>query len=116
VITVTPISETLNDLSAARLRAAMQDHVKQGRLQHIFDLRDLRLLETGTLSGLIRSLRTLREAGGSATLVADQPRIRTILRATGLDRVFGVYEDVSEAITSLTRKRLIPVGGGADIA
>jgi anti-anti-sigma factor len=116
VITVTPISETLDELSSARLRVAMQEHVKQGRLKHIFDLRDLRLLETGTLSGLIRSLRTLREAGGSATLVADQPRIRTILHATGLDRVFGVYDDVSDAIGSLQRKHLVPIGGGADIA
>ena len=115
MITITPISETVDDLSAARLRAAMQGHVQRGRLRHILDLRSLPMLETGTLSALIRSLRTVREAGGSVTLVADQPRIRTILAATGLDRVFAVFADLEEAIGSMERKRLLPVGG-ADIA
>ncbi len=115
-VTVTPISETLNEVSSARLRASMQEHVKTGRLRHVFDLRGLGLLETGTLSGLIRSLRIVREAGGSVAVVADQSRIRNILHITGLDRVFGVYPDVSDAIGSLMRKRLIVLDGGADIA
>jgi anti-sigma B factor antagonist len=105
---VTPVTAPLHDLAGERLRDTIRDHVLEGRLDHLIDLRSLAELDSRSLAALIRSLRVVREAGGSVGLIVDQPNFTRVLSITGLDRVFPVYKNDRDAFAALESARLVP--------
>jgi anti-anti-sigma factor len=100
---LTVISDTMDDAAARRLRTTMCGHVAQGNIVHVFDMRELTALDSCTLAALIRALRIVREVGGSIRLVAGHPNVLGILSMTALDRVFGVYQNGSDAVSGSRR-------------
>jgi len=107
-IHVTIISESLDQVSAQRLRHQLRDQLLEGRMAHAIDLRELACLDSPTLAALIQSLRAVREAGGTISLLVRQPHIIKILSITGLDRIFAIYADVEAAAAALNARRPIP--------
>ena len=61
------------------------------------DLRAVDFLDSTGLGALVGSLKRLREQDGSLTLVTAADRVLTILRLTGLNRVFTLHPSVPEA-------------------
>jgi anti-sigma B factor antagonist len=105
---VTTVSAPLHDIAGERLRNEIRDHVRDGRLDHLIDLRALAELDSRSLAALIRALRIVRERGGSVGLIVDQPNFARVLSITGLDRVFPVYPSEREAFAALASARLVP--------
>jgi len=96
---VTPVSQVLDEISGRRLHGTIRRYVRDGRLEHAVDLRLLAYVDSPTLAALIRALRAVREVGGSISLIVDQPQIRKVLSVTGLDRIFSVYHNETEAFS-----------------
>ncbi len=64
----------------------------------VVDLAKTTFLDSIALGAIIGGGNGAREAGGWLRLVAPQPNIRRTLRLTGIDRVFGLYDTVDQAL------------------
>ncbi len=63
------------------------------------ELLDSTGLSTG-LGVLVGGLKRARQAGGSLQLVCTKPPVLTVLRVTGLLKVFPVNSSVEDAVTA----------------
>jgi len=107
-LVITPVADLLDEMTGRRLQAAVRGYVQRGELVQAVDLRHLTYIDSPTLAALIRVLRAVREVGGSIGLIVDQPNILKVLSITGLDRIFPVYRDESEAQADAEASRLVP--------
>lgn len=72
-----------------------------------FDLRPLSNIDSATLAALIRSLRAVRQVGGTIGLIVNQPNILKVLSITGLDRIFPVYSTEDELFAAVSHREII---------
>ncbi|MBE1537472.1 STAS domain-containing protein [Actinomadura algeriensis] len=86
--------------TAARLRDDLAALLGDGARHLVLDLGDVSFMDSSGLSVLAGVFPLLRESGALA-LAAVNPRIREVLRTTGLTRLFPIYTSVDTAITVL---------------
>ena len=84
--------------TAPELREHVIKLVADGVRHITADLRAVDFLDSTGLGALVGSLKRLREQDGSLTLVTAADRVLTILRLTGLNRVFTLHPSVPEAL------------------
>jgi anti-sigma B factor antagonist len=66
----------------------------------VVDLSETTFIDSTTLGVLISGVKRLRPAGGRLELVVTDRTIRKIFDITGLDRVFVLHEERSQAISA----------------
>lgn len=96
VAVLTPVGEFdigTVDLLRSAILAALEDVSSL-----VLDLAQTTFLDSMALGTIISSGRRAREAGGWVRLVAPQPNIRRTLKLTEMDRVFGLYDSVDQAL------------------
>jgi anti-sigma B factor antagonist len=64
----------------------------------VIDLSGVDLIDSIGLGVLIGALRRVRAADGQLVLVVSEPRVRSVFRATDLDRVFTITESLRAAV------------------
>ena len=94
------VSGEIDVFTAPQLREHVIKLVADGGRHITADLRAVDFLDSTGLGALVGSLKRLREQDGSLTLVTAADRVLTILRLTGLNRVFTLYPSVPEAIAN----------------
>jgi len=57
------------------------------------DIRQVTFMDSTGLCVLIGALKKAKACGGTLCLVNDQPRHETVLRVSGLNRVFAIHPD-----------------------
>jgi anti-anti-sigma factor len=67
----------------------------------IADMSELMFLDSAGLGMFITVLRSLEERGGSVSIAGCHPSVRRALTITRLDRVFQIFDSVSEARAAL---------------
>lgn len=83
--------------TAPLLRRRVDQIVESGRRDLVLDLRPVTFIDTAGLGALVGCQETTTRHAVSLELVCDQPRLRKILRITGLDRVFTVHAELERA-------------------
>ncbi|MEV5830332.1 STAS domain-containing protein [Spirillospora sp. NPDC052242] len=86
--------------TAARLRDDLAALLGDGARHLVLDFGDVEFMDSSGLSVLAGISPLLPDAGALA-LVAVSPRIRDVLRTTGLTRLFPIYSSVDTAILVL---------------
>jgi anti-sigma B factor antagonist len=100
--TVVSVHGELDLAAADELRDALSDgSSEEGTNRLIVDLVGTTFLDSTALSVMAAAAKALEAAGGSLTVVADDPRILRILRLTGLDRTIRVERSLAEAVARL---------------
>ncbi|GGX60551.1 STAS domain-containing protein [Streptomyces minutiscleroticus] len=102
------IVETRGPLAVAAVRGEMDLHTTADFYPRataliddhphvILDLSGITFCDSSGLNTLLRLRRHADENGGRLTLAAPTDRVMHILRLTGIDTVFPLYADVTEA-------------------
>lgn len=99
---VIDVAGEIDVYTAPRLREAIIEIINQGRTHLIVDVEHVDFLDSTGLGVLVGALKRVRSAGGSLDIVCTHERIIKIFEITGLDKVFGLYGSVSEAISAHT--------------
>ncbi|MFD0902668.1 STAS domain-containing protein [Actinomadura sediminis] len=86
--------------TVARLRDDLAALLGDGARHLILDFGDVAFMDSSGLSVLTGIFPLLRDSGALA-LVSVNPRIREVLRTTGLTRLFPIYSSVDTAILVL---------------
>ncbi|MCW2855173.1 MAG: anti-sigma factor antagonist [Marmoricola sp.] len=94
------------DLLRATLAAAISPH----RTKLVIDLAGTRFLDSMALGTIIGAGRRASGWGGWLRLVAPPSNIRKVLRLTEIDTVFGLYDNVEQALGHNLESATRPTG------
>jgi len=83
---------------ATSLNDELHKLVKESKVKVVVDLGNVKFMNSSGLGMLIRSLTTLRNAGGDLKLARASEKIESLLMVTKLITVFDHYESVDEAV------------------
>lgn len=70
--------------------------------QFVFDLEQVRCLPSACLGALLNFQQEVEHCRGRIALVHSADSIATLFRVTQLDEVFGLFDDIEQALASLT--------------
>ncbi|NTW28710.1 MAG: STAS domain-containing protein [Coriobacteriia bacterium] len=83
--------------TAPQLRERIIAAIEGGCTNVVVDLEGVGFIDSSGLGVLVSALRRAREKDGSVRIVCTRENILKIFRITGLDKVFPIFANVSEA-------------------
>lgn len=83
--------------TAPKLKDALVTAIEGGCSNVIINLEQVGFIDSSGLGVLVSALRRARERGGAVRVVCTRDNILKIFRITGLDKVFPIFSDASEA-------------------
>jgi anti-sigma B factor antagonist len=83
--------------TAPQLKEQLVTVLEDGCTSVIIDLEKVTFIDSSGLGVLVGALRRARERGGAVRLVCTRDSVLKIFRITGLDKVFPIFSDASEA-------------------
>lgn len=99
-VTVVTVSGTLEAVSAPALGEQLDALLAAGAQRFVIDLAGVRFLDSSGIAVLVRLFKRVRIGHGDVRLAGLQPPVEKIIRLVRLDRVFDVYADCDQAVTS----------------
>lgn len=92
--------------SAPRFKAAVNEAISVASEEKcvVLDLTRVEFMDSTGLGVLIGRYRELKEAGGELRIVLQGGPIRHLLKMTGLEGVFDVFETRDDAVANCTGK------------
>jgi anti-anti-sigma factor len=104
--TVSVVSVVEPQMVYEKLEAIQQqvgELIQAGARRVVLNLSAVRMMDSSGVGLLMELNRKLDQQGGVLRLAGIQPRIRSLLALTRLDRVIEVHDDEAEAVASLGR-------------
>jgi anti-sigma B factor antagonist len=98
--TVLEVGGEIDVYTASLLRERLIELVEGGSRHIVVDMEAVEFLDSTGLGVLVGGLKRVRALDGSLRLVCSQERILKIFRITGLEKVFGIYGSVAEAVSA----------------
>lgn len=92
--------------TAPRLREEIHRRLDAGDNKIVVDLTDVAYMDSTGLGVLIGALKRARESRGELIVASPNARISRILDVTGLNRIFNVQPQVSDALNALRGKSI----------
>ena len=83
--------------TAPQLKQQMISILEGGAKMMVVNLTKVEYLDSTALGVLIGGLKRMRERDGNLVLICPSPRIRRVFEITGLDKIFDIYSNVSDA-------------------
>jgi anti-sigma B factor antagonist len=99
--TVLSVGGGVDVYTAPQLRQRLIELVEEGSQHIVVDMEQVEFLDSTGLGVLVGGLKRVRALDGSLRLVCSQERILKIFRITGLEKVFGIYSTVDEAVAAV---------------
>lgn len=82
------------------LRATLQELQVDGPTQLVIVLDEVTFMDSLGLGALIGAYKRAKVLRGSMVLVCTSNPVLNVLRATSLDRVFRIHDDLGDALTA----------------
>jgi anti-sigma B factor antagonist len=102
-IAVLTVAGEVDVATAPRLRQQLVETASSGQDTLVVDLTEVEFLDSTGLGVLVSGLKRFRTLGGDLVIVCTRPRILKVFEITGLTTVFGMYENVSDALAALAK-------------
>ena len=83
--------------TAPKLKEELVSLIQGGCTHVIVDLEKVSFIDSSGLGVLVSALRRAREKDGAVRIVCTRDSVLKIFRITGLDKVFPIFSDASEA-------------------
>jgi anti-sigma B factor antagonist len=95
--TVVEVRGVLDLMAEPQLRETLQQVIDADARRVVVDLANVRLMASSGLGTLVLMFKRLQDKGGVLCLAAPQPRVRSVLAVTTVDRAITVYDTVQAA-------------------
>ena len=93
---VISISGEVDLMTAPELKESVYGVLDSGVKELVLDMSELDFIDSSGLGVLVGTLKRVRSAGGSICLVCGRDSVLKVLRLTGLDKVFTIYERLED--------------------
>ena len=87
--------------TAPEFKQQLLEVIAQGAREVVVDLSSTTFIDSTTLGVLVGGVKRLRANDGRLSLVCTDRNITKIFEITGLDRVFDIYRDRDDAVSSI---------------
>jgi anti-anti-sigma factor len=87
---------------AEEFKKFLLNDIEENHTQIIVDLSECEFIDSTFISSLIIALKKINQKGGSLKLVTNNSDIQSVLELTGMVKVFEIYKNVDETITSFS--------------
>ena len=94
--------ELIDKGQSADLSAKTEELISAGQSKLIFDLKELKYINSSGLNVMINVLSRIRKSGGEVVITQVAKRVNELLIITKLNTVFTVTETLEEAVRKLT--------------
>lgn len=98
---VVEVTGELDLYSAPELKTHVLRAIDSGKTRIVVDLTRSTFIDSTTLGVLVGARKRLREHDGSLAVVCPDSEKLALFEMTGLDRVFSIHEDRTEAIAAV---------------
>ena len=88
---------------AEEFKLILLKHIDDRNTKLIVDLHQSDFVDSTFLSTLLIALKATIKKGGSLKLASPKHDVAEVLEATGMNRVFDVYSNISDAISSFKK-------------
>lgn len=95
---ITFAEQVLGGPEAVDLASRLRDYIAQGRRTVVFDLGNVRMMNSSGLGMLVSSLTSLRKADITLVLADVPPKVMSLLDMTQLTSVFTISASVDAAL------------------
>ncbi|HVX44208.1 MAG TPA: STAS domain-containing protein [Mycobacteriales bacterium] len=95
---VVGVSGEVDVYSAPALGERINELLDSGQRRLVVDLNSVEFIDSTGLGTLVSGHNRAAELGGSLSLVCNVDRVIKLMRITGLDEVFTIKSDVSDAL------------------
>ena len=92
------VSGRLDMVAAPQFKAAVEDVVAGGSPRVVVDLGATSFIDSSGLGAVISGLRAARQAGGDLRLAGAAGQVEQAMQLMKLDKMFGRYATVQDAI------------------
>lgn len=103
--TVMSVGGEIDVYTAPIVRERLDAAVRDGHVNLVVDLSQVRFLDSTGLGVLVGRLKLTRSRGGSLRLVATEEKVLKVFAITGLDKVFELYDTLDEALAASAADR-----------
>ncbi|MDH7600683.1 MAG: STAS domain-containing protein [Armatimonadota bacterium] len=93
----------LDAYTSSRFKEVMINTLEKGCTNLVVSLADVEYIDSSGLGALVGGLKRVSERSGKLVLVGARPQVRKVFEITGLEKVFPIYRNESEAVESLKR-------------
>ncbi len=98
-VTVLALEGRLDALTAPDLRPTIDELVSSKKLKVVFDLKELRMIDSSGVGAIVSLFKRLRMIGGDVKIARLDGQPKEIFRLLRLDRAFDLFESLDEAIS-----------------
>ena len=98
---VVEVTGELDLYSAPELKTHVLGAIDSGKTRIVVDLTKATFIDSTTLGVLVGARKRLREQAGSLAVVCPDNEKLALFEMTGLDRVFSIHEDRTEALAAV---------------
>jgi len=88
---------------AEEFKLILLKHINDGNIKLIVDLHHSDFVDSTFLSTLLIALKATIKKGGNLKLASPKNDVAVVLEATGMNRVFDIYSNISDAISSFNK-------------
>lgn len=107
-ILIVKINGELDDFCAQNMRDKLDFILVRKDIKHIvFDLSSLNFMDSAGIGLVIGRFKTVRSRGGKGVIVCSNDYINRILKMSGVYKLFAQYDELDEAVESLSRKKVL---------
>jgi anti-sigma B factor antagonist len=96
------LSGEVDAYTCSMFREAMIDIIDQGNPNVVVNMADVEYIDSSGLGTLVGGLKRASEKKGKIAVVASSVQIRKVFEITGLEKVFPLFENESDAALSFT--------------
>jgi anti-sigma B factor antagonist len=93
--------ELIDKGQAAELSTGIDELIEARKIKMVFDLQDLKYINSSGLNVMINILSRVRKAGGEVVITHVSKRVNELLIITKLNTVFTVTETMESAVSKL---------------
>jgi anti-sigma B factor antagonist len=100
-ITIIDVSGRMDAATSRDVETALNSIIESGTRKIVFHGKDLSYISSSGLRVILASLKRLKQDSGEMALAALQPAPLEVIKMTGFDRIFTLYETDELAVKAL---------------
>lgn len=101
-VTIVDVSGRMDAATSRDVETALNALIDGGSRKVVFNGKQLTYISSSGLRVILASLKRLRQDGGELALADLQPAPLEVIRMTGFDRIFTIYETPEQAVSSIS--------------
>lgn len=104
-VPVIKASGEIDVYTVPEFKTAIYDVIDSGADNLIIDLAEVDYMDSGGFGTLLGATKRVRPKGGGIVLVGCSDAIERMLKITRLDDIFGVYNNIDDAVNAVQSKK-----------